>query len=78
MDQSEYFAVYMKATGDEFDTGKNFYLEAVFPRCAVLKAPLKLDNGKILGQAGDLEVLQDDTYGSVRVEIANQVAAYGA
>jgi hypothetical protein len=77
MDKNEYIGVYMKATGDEFEDGKNFYVETVFPKCGILKADLKVD-GKILGQAGDLQVLEDLTYGSVRAEIANQVATYAA
>ena len=77
MDKNEYIGIYMKATGDEFETGKNYYVETVFPKCGILKADLKVD-GKILGQAGDLQVLEDATYGSVRAEIANQVATYAA
>lgn len=72
---NEYFGVYMKATGAEFETGKNYAVELVFPRCAVLKAPLSV-NGKVLAEAGDMTVLQDDTYGSVRVEVANKVSGY--
>jgi hypothetical protein len=71
----EYFGVQMKATGAEFETGKNYYVDLVFPRCAVQKAPLSV-SGKILAEAGDLVVMQDDTYGSVRAEVANKVAAY--
>jgi hypothetical protein len=74
---NEYFGVYMKATGDEFETGKNYYVEAVFPRCGVLNAPISV-NDKILAEAGDLKVLEDDTYGSARIEVANKVAAYAA
>jgi hypothetical protein len=77
MEKNESIGVYMKATGDEFETGKNYYVETVFPKCGILKADLKVD-GKILGQTGDLQVLEDATYGSVRAEIANQVAAYAA
>jgi len=72
---NEYFGVYMKATGAEFETGKNYYVEVVFPRCGVLKAPISV-NDKFLGEAGDLKVLEDDTYGSVRVEVANKVSGY--
>jgi hypothetical protein len=74
---NEYFAVYMKATGAEFEAGKNYYVEMVFPRCAVLKAPISV-NGKILAEAGDLIILEDDTYGSIQVQIGNKVAAYAA
>ena len=74
---NEYFGVQMKATGAEFETGKNYYIDVVFPRCVVLKAPLKV-NGNFLGEEGDLQVLEDDTYGSVRVEVANKVSQYAA
>jgi hypothetical protein len=73
----EYFGVRAKATGSLFETGKNYYVDFVWPRCAVLKAAISVNN-KILAEAGDLVVLQDDTYGSVRVECANKVAAYAA
>jgi len=74
---NEYFGVHLVATGAEFETGKNYHVDVVFPRCNVLKSPLKV-NGKVLGETGDLVVLQDDTYGSVRVEVANKVATYAA
>jgi hypothetical protein len=74
---NEYFGVYIKATGAEFETGKNYYAELVFPRCGVLKAPVTV-NGTYIAEAGDLSVLQDDTYGSVRVEVANLVENYAA
>jgi len=77
MVDNEYFGVRMKATGAEFETGKNYYVDLVFPRCVVLKAPLKV-NGNFLGEEGDLQVLQDDTYGSARIEIANKVSQYAA
>ncbi len=75
MGDNEYFVAYMKATGAEFETGKNYYVEVVFPRCNVLKAPISV-NGKFLAEAGDLVVLQDDTYGSVKVTVANLVTQY--
>lgn len=77
MIDNEYLGVYMKATGDEFETGKNYYVEVIFPKCNVLKADLSV-NGKILAEAGDIVVLQDDTYSSVLVNVANEVAAYAA
>lgn len=72
---NEYFGVRMTATGAEFETDKNYGVDLVFPRCAVLKAPLSV-NGKILAEAGDLQVLEDDTYGSVRIEVTNKVNGY--
>jgi hypothetical protein len=77
LDTGEYFAVSMKATGAEFETGKAYYAWLIFPRCGLLKAPLKV-NGKLMGETGDLQVLEDGTYGSVIVKVGNKVAAYAA
>ena len=74
---NEYFGVYMKATGAEFETGKNYYVELVFPRCNVLTAPISAKD-KVLAEAGDLKVLQDDTYGSIQVTVANKIATCAA
>lgn len=70
---NEYFGVHIKATGPTFETGKNYYIELIFPRCNILKAPLKIDN-KFLGEEGDIQVLQDSTYGSIMVNIGNKIA----
>lgn len=74
---NEYIGVNARATGAEFESGRNYFVDLVFPRCAVLDSPISV-NGKILAEAGDLIVLQDDTYGSCRVEVGNKVAAYAA
>lgn len=74
---NEYLGVNAKATGAEFESGRNYFVDIVFPRCAVLDSPISV-NGKVLAEAGDLVVLQDDTYGSCRVEVGNKVAAYAA
>jgi len=74
---NEYLGVNAKATGAEFESGRNYFVDLVFPRCAVLDSPISV-NGKVLAEAGDLVVLQDDTYGSCRVEVGNKVAAYAA
>ena len=81
MADNEYVVVYLKATGAEWDPvgdpGKHYSVMTLFPRCNVLKAPLSV-GGKVLGEAGDLIVLDDDTYGSIKVEVCNLVAAYAA
>jgi hypothetical protein len=74
---NEYFGVYLKATGALFEAAHNYYVELVFPRCNVLKAPLTV-NGKMLAEAGDLVVLEDDTYGSIRAKVGNMVTKYAA
>lgn len=70
---NETFGVYMKATGALFEVGKNYYVQMVFPKCAVLEAPIS-QNGKNIAEAGDLIVLEDSTYGSVIVTVANMIA----
>lgn len=75
IEANEYFGVKMTATGAEFEPGKRYFVDVVFPRCNVLSAPLSVNNN-IIGEAGDLIVLEDDTYGSVRVEVANKVSGY--
>lgn len=72
---NEYLGVYMKATGAEFETGKNYFVELIFPRCGVLKAPISA-GGKTLAEAGDIIVMQDDTYGSVIANVGNKVSGY--
>lgn len=75
MIDEEYSGVYIKATGAEFETGKNYYVEGIFPRCAVLKAPLSV-SGKVVAQAGDIRILEDDTYGSCKWIVANKQTGY--
>lgn len=77
MNDNEYFGVQINAVGAEFESGKNYSVNMVFPRCNVLKAPLKVD-GKVLAEEGDITILEDDTYGSVRAVVANKVATYAA
>lgn len=71
----EYFGVRMTATGAEFADGENYAVDLVFPRCALLAAPVTV-GGKVLAEAGDLVILEDDTYGSIRAEVINQVEGY--
>jgi hypothetical protein len=71
----EYFGVEIIATGAAFATGYNFYVDLVFPRCAVLKSPMKVTD-KFMAETGDLKVLQDSTYGSVMATVGNQIAGY--
>jgi len=52
-------------------------VEIIFPKVGVLNAPLSVD-GKRLAEAGDLQVLEDDTYGSVIVKVKNLQATYMA
>ena len=76
-DQQEMFGVYAKATGPEFEAGKNYYVEMVFPKVGILTQGVAED-GKRIGETSQFSIFQDNVYGSVRVEIANKVSAYAA
>ncbi len=68
---------YILAEGAIYDSPHKYQVEIIFPKVAVLAAPISVD-GKRLAEAGDLQVLQDDTYGSVIVKIKNLQATYAA
>jgi len=68
---------YILAEGAIYDTPHKYQVEIIFPKVAVLAAPISVD-GKRLGEAGDLQVLEDDTYGSVIVKVKNLQATYAA
>lgn len=74
---NETFAVRLYAVGAEFADGEPYKVEIVFPRVAVLSAPVQV-SGKVVAEPGDLAVLEDDVHGSVIVKITNQVATYAA
>jgi hypothetical protein len=69
--------LYILAEGAIYDTPHKYQVEIIFPKVAVLAAPISVD-GKRLGEAGDLQVLEDDTYGSVIAKIKNLQATYAA
>ena len=77
MGSNEYFGLHLLCEGAEFDTGHSYTLELIFPRMGILGAPLSTD-GKKIAEAGDLQVLQDGTYGSVIARVKNKVSAYAA
>lgn len=70
-------AVHLKAAGPEFEAGLNYLVELVFPRVAVLSAPVKV-NQRRLGEEVQFAVLEDDDYGSVIAYVQNQVSGYAA
>jgi len=69
------FGVRILAEGALYDGSNKYQVEAIFPLCGVLSAPIKVD-GKILGETGDLQVLEDATYGSVIWKIKNLQTGY--
>jgi len=71
------FGVYILCQGAIFDGAHRYQVEIIFPKCGVMAAPISV-NGKRLAEAGDLKVLEDDTYGSVIVKVKNLQATYAA
>ena len=77
MNTNEHFAASILAEGAEFDTGHRYGVEIIFPKLAVLKAPVSA-SGKRLAEQGDMAVLEHDTHGSVIVKVKNLAANYAA
>ncbi len=74
---NDVLVVQVKLVGPEYEAGKNYGVEIIFPRVGLVTAPISID-GRVLAEAGDLAVLEDGTYGSVRVFVTNKVATYAA
>jgi hypothetical protein len=70
-------AVYLKAVGPEFETGLTYQVELVFPRVAVLTAPVRVA-GRRLAETVGFAVLEDDDLGSVTAYVQNKVSSYAA
>jgi len=75
MDANEYFGLYLLCEGAEYETGQRYTLELIFPRLGLLSAPMSTDN-KLVAESGDLQVLEDATYGSVIAKVKNLVPGY--
>lgn len=70
-------AVRLKAAGPEFEPGLSYQVELIFPRVAVLDAPVRL-NQRRLGEEVQFTVLEDDDFGSVIAYVQNRVSGYAA
>lgn len=77
MDQNEYIGGYILASGAAIDESHDYQVELIFPRLGILTAPISVD-GKRIAEAGDLTVLEDDTYGSVIAKVKNVQETYAA
>jgi hypothetical protein len=77
IDANDTFGLHLVATGAVFDDPHAYKLELIFPKLGVVTAPISVD-GKRLAEAGDLRVMEDDTYGSVIARITNLQATYAA
>ena len=65
------------AEGAEYEAGHKYTVEVIFPKVGVLADDRSID-GKRLGEKGDFVIFEDDTYGSVIVNVKNKVATYAA
>lgn len=70
-------AVYVKAKGPEFEPGLSYQVELVFPRVAVLTAPVRVAQRR-LAETVEFAVLEDDDLGSVTAYVQNKVSSYAA
>ena len=77
IDSNDTFAVKMLAEGATFDAPHKYTVQLLFPKVAVIDAPLSA-NGKRLAEAGDFIVLEDSAEGSVIATVKNLVATYAA
>ncbi len=74
---TDYFGIYLKALGPEFETGIPYQVEIIFPRIAVSTTTVSVSQRR-LAEGVDFAVLEDDTYGSVIVQVQNLVSGYAA
>lgn len=77
IDDNDTFGLYILAEGAVYDSPHKYQVEIIFPKVGVLTAPLSVD-GKRIAEAGDLQVLEDDTYGSVIAKVKNLQNTYAA
>jgi hypothetical protein len=77
IDNNETLSLYLLAEGALYDGANKYSVEIIFPSVGILNAPVNVD-GKVLGEAGDIIIFEDTTYGSVIVNVQNLVATYAA
>jgi len=77
MDDNDTLGLYILVEGAIYDSPHKYQAEFIFPKVGVLAAPVSVD-GKRLAEAGDLQVLEDSTYGSVIVKVKNLQITYAA
>ena len=75
--ESDYLALYLKAVGPEIEPGVAYQVELVFPKVAVMAAPVRVAQRRVAEEV-EFAVLEDDTYGSVVAYVQNKVSGYAA
>ena len=75
----EYFTFYAIAEGEIMpgETTHKYTIKIVFPRVSVRERPRGRDRGRLVEKVV-LDILEDGTYGSVKLIVENQVATYAA
>jgi hypothetical protein len=71
----EYFTLYAKAEGPEYEAGHKYTVEIVWPRVSVKGRPVEVADSRLVERA-EFDVFQDDTYGSVILYTKNKVQNY--
>ena len=77
LQDNDTLVVYLLARGPEFEPGIYYQVELIFPRVAVLAAPVKVSQRR-LAEEVEFAVLEDDTFGSVIARVQNKVSGYAA
>lgn len=75
--ENDYLALHLKAMGPEIEPGVNYQVEIVFPKVAVVAAPVRVAQRRVAEEV-EFAVLEDDTYGSVAAYVQNKVSGYAA
>jgi hypothetical protein len=71
----EYFSLYGKAEGAEYEAGHKYTIEVLFPRVSVKGRPIAVADSRLVERA-EFDVFQDDTYGSAILWTKNKVQNY--
>lgn len=74
---NDYLVVHLKAEGPEFEPGYRYAVEIVFPKVGIIATSLGVTDRR-LGEKIEFVVLEDESLGSVVVNVQNQVAGYAA
>lgn len=77
IDENDDFGVEILTEGAIYDDPHKYQSRIVFPKVGVISAPLSV-GGKRIAEAGDMHVLEDDTYGSVITKTKNLQSTYAA
>jgi hypothetical protein len=75
MEGNETVGLQVRCEGVEFESGKVFYAETIFPLCGILGSPISKD-GHVIVEAGNLKVLEGGAYPPIICRTANLISGY--